>query len=299
MKNISWRHHYLPVFYLKGFTNENQKFLIFDKEQNRFIKKGKEFSPSSYFFEKDANTFFKDGEKDDFLETKFLARFDDKISNLFEQIQSSGPENKFSVSEKDMPMLQNFVNLMYWRLPHRRNDLEEYLQKEDLKGFGLFVKNEDGSTDESTIKIEEKLKKDSEFKKSLGFLMSMVDTVKMVNCRTPLTIQPFIEGLPYVCSDNPVLFESENKPKVYEDDFIFPMSGNMFFIRANKTKEYNLVFKLLVDTLVFKQAVKYVSFSDMRYYHSLNDFYNKHFKNNAELRKKIFAYIKENDTQDK
>jgi len=59
MKKISWRHHYLPVFYLKGFTNENKKFLIFDKEQNRFIKNGKEFSPSSYFFKKDANTFLK------------------------------------------------------------------------------------------------------------------------------------------------------------------------------------------------------------------------------------------------
>ena len=77
---------------------------------------------------------------------------------------------------------------MYWRLPHRKKDLEDYLQKEDLKGFGLFVKNKNGTFDEKTKEIENRLKNDTEFKKSLGFLMSMVDTIKMVNCSTPLTI---------------------------------------------------------------------------------------------------------------
>lgn len=296
MNNSSWRHHYLPVFYLKGFTNSTDKFLIFDKEQNDFIKNGKEFSPSSYFFEKHANSYIKNGEKDDFMETKFFKKFDDRIAKMFELIRSSNSDNRFSVSEKDMPLLQNFVNLMYWRLPHRKQDLEDFLQDEDLKGFGLFVENEDGSIDEKTKETEEQLKNDPEFKKGLGFLMSLVDTVKMIGCNTPLSIIPFVEGLPYVCSDNPVLFEKEIKPKVYEDDFVFPISGNMIFIRANRTSKLNLTFKLMVDTLIFKQAVKYVSFSDKRYLDSLNEFYEKHFKSTVELRSAIFNFLKEKNT---
>lgn len=292
MKNTSWRHHYLPVFYLKGFTNENGRFIIYNVDNKAFVKNGKEFSPSSYFFKENANTWIKDGVKDDFLETKFFAPFDDKISKLFDLIHSSSAENRFSVSENDMPLLQNFVNLMYWRLPHRENEIEEMINKDGLNAFALSIQTKDGNRNSETKKIEERIIKDSEFKKSLHYLMSMVDTVKMINCRTPLTIQPFIEGLPHVCSDNPVLFENELNPKVYENDFIFPMSGNMFFIRAKRTEGFSLVFKLMVDTLVFKQAVKYVSFTDERYFNSLNEFYEKHFKSISELRNRIFEYLK-------
>lgn len=56
----SWRHHYLPQFYLKGFTNENGTFKIYDVTQGKFLKDGKEFSPASYFFEKNANTIQSD-----------------------------------------------------------------------------------------------------------------------------------------------------------------------------------------------------------------------------------------------
>lgn len=292
MKNTSWRHHYLPVFYLKGFTNETEKFLIYNVDKKGFIKNGKEFSPSSYFFKENANTWIKEGEKDDFLETKFFSPFDDKISKLFDLIHTSSAENRFSVSEKDMPLLQNFVTLMYWRLPHREKEIEKMINKDGLKAFALSIQTKDGKKNDKTKEFEEKFKKDSEFKKSLHFVMSMVDTVKMINCRTPLTIQPFIEGLPHVCSDNPVLFENKLNPKVYEDDFIFPMSGNMFFIRAKRTEGFSLVFKLMVDTLVFKQAIKYVCFTDERYYHSLNEFYEKHFNSVSELRIKIFEYLK-------
>jgi len=70
------------------------------------------------------------------------------------------------------------------------------------------------------------------------------------------------------------------------------MSGNVFFIRAKRTGGYSLIFKLLVDTLVFKQAVKYVSFTDEKYYHSLNEFFDKHFKSVSELRNQIFEYLR-------
>lgn len=292
MNNISWRHHYLPVFYLKGFTNETGKFLIYDVDKKYFVRNRKEFSPSSYFFKENANTWIRDDEKDDFLETKFFSPFDNDISKLFDLIHSSTSENRFSVAENDMPLLQNFVYLMYWRLPHRDKDIEKIFNKEGLKGFALSIQTKDGKQNTSTKELEERLKKDSEFKKGLHFMMSMVDTVKTINCRTPLTIQPFMEGLPHVCSDNPVLFQNTLDPKVYEDDFIFPMSGNKFFIRAKRTKGFSLVFKLMVDTLVFKQAIKYVSFTDERYFHSLNEFYETHFSSITELRDRIFEYLK-------
>ena len=37
--NLSWRHHYIPQFYLKGFVNDKNTFAIFDKHTNK-IKEG-------------------------------------------------------------------------------------------------------------------------------------------------------------------------------------------------------------------------------------------------------------------
>ncbi len=47
--SISQKHHYLPEFYLKGFTNEAGQFSIYDYEQKR-IKKNL-FYPSTHFFD--------------------------------------------------------------------------------------------------------------------------------------------------------------------------------------------------------------------------------------------------------
>ena len=44
-QNISSRHHYIPQFYLRGFTNESGNFKIYDVQQKRFIKNGKDFYP--------------------------------------------------------------------------------------------------------------------------------------------------------------------------------------------------------------------------------------------------------------
>ena len=297
MKRNSWRHHYLPVFYLNGFTDQSKKFKIYDVEKGRFIKNGKDFPPSSYFFEKNLNTVTEknDNVAPDFLETKFYSPKDDKISKLFSLINSSDSDNRFSISEQHMPILQNFVNLMYWRLPHRANEIEQVLKKEGLRNLGITVQNIDGTENANTLKAMDKLREDPDFKKGLHYWMSIIDTVKMVECRTPLTIQPFIEGLPLMCSDNPVLFEKENSPNVFSDDFIFPLSGNKLFIRAKRTKKFNLKFKFMVDILTFKQAIKYACFTDERYVDSINEFYEKHFKSTLELRTGIFEYLK-NDT---
>jgi len=291
MSNISWRHHYLPIFYLKGFTNQLNKFLIYDVQQKRFIKNGKEFSPTSYFFEKDSNTFIKDEDKNDFLEKKYYTPFDDKASNLFELINSSNADNRFSVSEDDMPLLQSFVNLMYWRLPHRKAEIDELLENNELNFFGLSIQNLDGTKNVETKKKEEELKKDNEFKKGFRFYMSLFDTMRMIDCRTPLHIQPFFNALPLVCSDNPVIYRN-SKPNIFEDDFIFPITGNKLFIRTENTSKLTLDFKILIDTLTFKQTVKYVSFTDKRYPELLNEFYNKHFNSIDELRQKVFESLK-------
>lgn len=66
--NQSQKHHSLPVFYLKGFTEKNGQFKIFNVQRKEFKQKGKYFSPSTHFYILKDNTITTDFGEDDFME---------------------------------------------------------------------------------------------------------------------------------------------------------------------------------------------------------------------------------------
>ncbi|WP_299157027.1 DUF4238 domain-containing protein [uncultured Christiangramia sp.] len=291
MQNKSWRHHYLPVFYLEGFTNENNQFKIYNVQNEAFVKEGKEFSPKSYFFEKDGNTITKDGIKDDFLEDRFYSKMDNKIALILKKINQpdSTLENRFQVDESQMPALNHFVSLMYWRLPHNKKEIDRILDESD---FGLSVRNKNDLRDEDCINIEKRMKNDTEFRKGFKFYMSLIDSVKGINYRTPYTILPSPKELPALCSDNPVIFKNEKSPDVFKDDYIMPLSRDKMFFRKNTGKPFNMFqLKLMVDSLILKQAIKYVSCTDEKYISMLINYFESNYTSTQNLREKIFQVL--------
>jgi hypothetical protein len=289
MKNQSWRHHYLPVFYLKGFTKESNKFKIYDVQKKRFIKNGKEFSPESYFFERNGNTIKFKESNTDFLETEHYAHFDNNIAKLIEKIKSSNKENCFNVDEDDMPALNHFASLLYWRLPHRKEELENVIKNNDLNSLGLEVKDFNGVKEK---KIEEELKNSELFLSSYKYLNSLMDSMRGFKCKTPYTILESSDQFPYLCSDNPVIFEKSYMPKVYEDDYLFPLSGNRLLIKSNRRENFPLYLKLMADTLVYKQAIKFVSCTDERYIDILENNFEQYNISIDELKIIIFNKLK-------
>jgi hypothetical protein len=289
MKNKSWRHHYLPVFYLKGFTKESNKFKVYDVQEKRFIKSGKEFSPESYFFEKNGNTIKFNEFETDFLETEHYSHFDNNASKLFEKINSSSNDNRFNVDEDDMPAINHFVSLMYWRLPHRTEELKNFVNNNDLNTLGLAIKDNHEINDK---KIADEFKNSEAFLKSYKYFNSLMDSKRGFNCRTPYTIIESTDKFPYLCSDNPVIFEKTGMPKVYEDDYLFPLSGNRLFIKTNRRENFPTYLRLMVDTLVYKQAVKYVSCTDERYVDILENNFENYNISVEELKIDIFNRLK-------
>lgn len=286
---ISWKHHYLPVFYLKGFTKESKKIKVFDVVKKHFIQNGKEFSPESYFFHKNANTITTpDNLKTDFLE-HYYSNFDDKIAKLMSKINSSNHLNRYNVGEDDMPILNHFASLMFWRLPHRENLIEAIIENNDLTNLGLSIYSKDGSVNE---KANEKFKKDPAFIKFFRLFNSFRDSVNGISCRTPFSILEKPHEVPFLCSDNPVIFENNLNPSVHKDDYIFPLSGSKIFIRAQKRNQFDVFLWILIDTLLYKQTVKYISCTDEKYIEILDNNFEKNGLSIEELRSEIFKRIK-------
>ena len=97
----SWRHHYLPQFYIKGFCDENEKITVYNKQYKKFEKK----SPKYIFFEANRNTFSDAlGNQGDILE-KLYADLESKISpHLMDAINNTTGEMA----------VETLRNLIFW-----------------------------------------------------------------------------------------------------------------------------------------------------------------------------------------
>src|SRR5688572_22749913 len=105
----SKRHHFIPVFYLKNFTNEDGLFYIYDIKNDKFKNNGEGFAPKTHFFEWEGNTVFYEPEPSDFLENGFT-NWDNNVANIYNKIVSFENDFAYHLKGEEWTMLQYFVN---------------------------------------------------------------------------------------------------------------------------------------------------------------------------------------------
>ena len=170
-------------------------------------------------------------------------------------------------------------------------EIKDIVLSKELKDLGLFIKKIDNSSNVNITEFENKLKKDQNFFKMMKYWFPNISFPEIFDCSTPLHIIPFIKIFPAFCSDNPVISRNPSRFRVYADDFIFPLNETKVFFRGGKIKNLNGITKMLIDTISYKQALKFVSCTDEKYIEQLNQFYNKNFKDLEELRKITFEEV--------
>lgn len=289
MNQISWRHHYIPQFYLNGFTSINGHFKIYDVQKKDFIKNGKDFYPESFFFEKDGNSMITENGKADFIEDSFK-KMDSKAAEVFNRINNSTSKEKFNIDEKDIALLQYFIGIMYWRIPTNFDEIKNIVESKRFKEIGLKVVNLEGEIIDDS-EFEKRLKTNDNFFKAMKFYFPCISYPEIFNCKTHLHIIPTSQGLPSICSDNPIICRNPETFRVYSDDFIFPLTSTKLFIRGEKLIDFMNTVRIEIDLLTYKQAKKYVSCTDEKYIEELEKMYQKSNKNLDDLRFSIFKQI--------
>lgn len=288
-KETSWRHHYIPQFYLNGFVALNNTFKIYDVEKCHFIKDGMGVSPRSYFFEKKGNTLFNEEGSSDIIESSY-AKLETKVAEVFNRINSNSADNKFGINNYDIAALQYFVGMMYWRNPTNYEEIREIIKNKTLKELGVILKDKNGLNIEN-YEIESKIKENYNFFTTMKFWFPMASYPETFSCKVPLHIISLQPGLPSVCSDNPIICKNPNTFQVYTDDFILPLNNTKIFIRGKLSQQCMTSVKVEIDCLLFKQARKYVSCTDERYIHMLNQLYENNYRDLNELRISIFKQV--------
>jgi hypothetical protein len=288
MDNISWRHHYIPQFYLNGFTSADGKFKIYNVNKKQFLKNGNYFSPESFFYEKEGNTMIANNMKSDSIEKEY-SDIDEKAAKIFNQINNSTIPDKINCTSYDFAILQYFIGVMYYRIPSNFDKVELIISQNKRSKLGLVLKNSKNEVIDD-IEFEKKLFSDENYLKTMKIWIPGISYPELFNCNSPLHIITFPVGLPSICSDNPIICHNPETFRVYSDDYIFPLNNSKILMRGNKIPFMSDI-KFLIDMLIFKQAKNFVSCTEERYLEELDKQYEDIYKDTNVLRSIIFNEI--------
>lgn len=290
MSQISWRHHYIPQFYLNNFTNPENKFYIYLINEGRYKGNGQLFSPETHFFEKNGNTLFTGEEPTDFLETDFYKILDNDVSHLFNKIKNS-KEDRYGLTEEDMPLLQFFVAHLFWRNPCNDILVKDLLKRKGLSGLGINIISKESKEVTPNSDVEKRLIQEESTYKLIKYLLPSLLFKNLFDNDSPLTILKFISGeKPSLINDNPLILRNPQNLDIYKDDFILPLSNDKVLIRTKKVKRsYQNTTRILIDQLLLKQAINFIGTTDLKYIPLLKIEYIN--SNTENLRDTIFRNL--------
>jgi len=271
MTDISRRHHYLPVFFIKGYNSPLTKLWVYDKFSDTVLPSQK--SPKSIFYEWNKNNIKIEGYEVDILESNIYRRIDDIFSNHFKIIQSA------EIDEVEQLEFINRIILMiavtFYRTPANEiwtseltNDIIKNKLPNEKKEIIRRIMN-------LKISEEDKNKIISSIAVSLSFfatenrLLKGKQNYKIV--QSPQTS--------FILSDNPIIYES--LPKDFNElssSVIFPLTEKRVYFGL---KNSNYTF----DTQIIKQANIFLALQAKQYFASTNKIFLQEISNAYKIMK--------------
>jgi len=250
MKSISNKHHYIPIFFTKGFSDDNENIYVYDKTKDFIHYKKK--SPSSVFFEMGRNTGKIHEKQFDEVETVQFGILDNLASKFIEEIRQHINPVELLNSYK-IVQLKWFASNFYWRLPVNDEIFDSM--------YPYLNINPKAIVGDTGIPIDELLKIDL-FKKvvrsNMPFSTFEIDKVNEMEIVADIIKLP-IKYL--LLSDNPIVYKKvPGLQSNIHQELIFAISADVLFVLTEKGKynEINADIINYLNLLIIHQAQKYV-----------------------------------------
>lgn len=275
-EKFSKRHHYLPIFYLKGFTNSEGTFYVYDKITGKILEKQK---PNSKYFEKHLNNYKFDGEVKLTLEESYFTPQDTRVAPLFVKIRKEGFDPG-SLTSLEKFELMAFLMSLYWRLPGTNAKAVELMKKEGVSNryFGFF---KDGKqlTDEEVPEICNNFLNDEQSQRLYKTIIpiangAMEELYKLHDEFHLYTMFPTAD--PLVIGDEPFLIKNDNfSLDNLLGQLVFPLSSSRLLILAPKAPKFlDIAVTTYTNLSVLHQARRYISCGSKEYLLKLVAYYD-------------------------
>lgn len=258
--SASKKHHYIPRFYLKGFTDIQNKFFVFDKKTEKIWQS----NPDNSFCENNRNTGeiqhveTKELYKTDLPET-MLGYFDNRAATTIQEVRDSTP-NEYILTPERLYNIRFFIASLFWRSPVNDAIRQEIIKNESFEslGFGLFDKN----TGHRFVQLEDDLKTIDLWQKTYPTLLpitSFSEKFKKTNFEEwKLYYQTNGQN---IITDNPIILKTYTDFSSLHEELLFPISKDILLVSTSKYKPHILapVFNLKVNLMGFHLAGRFVA----------------------------------------
>jgi hypothetical protein len=268
---ISTRHHYIPAFYSKGFTNSAGFFYIYDKQKDILSKK--ERSPKSVFFENDRNTMHLELETS-ILEDTFFKELDDKCKVAIENLREK-PNTVDLLNTENSADVDVFVLNLFWRTPKTDYAFERFMRETEI----TFTDKQGKKV--HNIEKEQLLKNDESYKKFLRaflpskFLRAYLNSSESKQRQYLQLYEKQKEC--FLLGDYPMVFSRTPKTgdDLFEIDFYLPISSTRLYYAACEERKLEFDFDKIVrlNALIINQSHRYICGPNLEYLKKSIDYY--------------------------
>jgi len=261
-KRKSKKHHYLPRHYLKGFTNNKNKFYVYDKQTDKIF----ETSPGNAFFENKLNTTtLPNGESSDFLEGLY-ADTENQFWPTLDKIRKSSPNIAINLFDKMNLFL--FLLFLHWRLPSNIEYAESLSKESFIEGTDIdffHIVGKDGkNVPEEFLQV---IKNSSAFKKTIKMALPFAPFYKDNDWHIKLNKWRFFyagDGKSWhIVGDNPIVTNGKNDhdPVNCLKEFVFPVSGKILLTNIDNPINKDLPPEFMVQhsAAIIKRARRFVA----------------------------------------
>ncbi len=261
--NRSKKHHYLPRYYLEGFTNSQNLLYVYDKQEDRILPDP--LPPGNLFFMNDLNTIvLENGEKSDSLE-KLYTKTENSFWKTLDRIRESQPQKAIELPDK--MHLFNFLLILHWRLPSNSKHIDK-LSNEifNMNGELPFVSLTDKQGQDAPEEVKAKLRESPAFKKNTRLIAPFAPFIEK-NWSDQLRNWKFLyagDGSNWnLVGDNPIVTRSvyDHDLKRCLNEFIFPISGRIMVVATDKSISKTLPPEFLIQlgSGMIKRAKRFVA----------------------------------------
>ena len=297
-KNPSKKHHYLPRYYLNGFTNSDNRFFVYDKLKDKIFLT----NPDATFFENNLNTItFPKEDSSDFLEDLYTEIENQSWGSLDKVRESTC---KTPIELLDRMHLFLFLLFLYWRLPSNIAYVEKLSEKAfvDNNEFDYFtLVNKSG--EKAPKEVTEILKNSPAFKKTFKQIIPFIPFYKDKDWAAKLENWRFLytgdDKSWYIVGDSPIIVKGDGEHDFVNclKEFIFPVSGKILLVNIDKPIDRGLPPEFVIEfnTAIIRKAQRFVACQNKGFLEALikyYKFYVRYEKTNA-ITQDMFEMLKQ------
>lgn len=285
----SKKHHYIPQFYLKGFTNKSGEYYLFDKEKNE-IRKSK---PINSFFENKRNTAFVKNEELVLLEDMY-AYYDGRTAPYIDELRNM-TKNNFTLKPDTLAYLKVFIPQLFWRIPENDAVLDLLINNFSFKETGFDFIDKDGNS--ATPELQAIMKDIDLFRKMYHLLIPFLTQKEQYRNVDYDNWRVYFRGNNYqLIGDCPLIIKDLKDFGSLTKNIIFPICSDKVLIHTSQSIPTNMSsrFILEIDLLTILQAKRYIACADENYLKILTEKYYPLFNNPEmmiEMRKSLFSHF--------